>query len=88
MTHPDMGTEMVLYELGVEERFRRRGYGTALVKALADLVRDRQCYAMWFLADDGNQAALATYSAAGGTRESAPVMLGWKFNPKERDVHG
>lgn len=80
MTHPDKGTEMFLYELGVDEGFRARGYGTALVKALADLARERQCYAMWVLADDGNGAALATYRAAGGARESAPVMLGWKFN--------
>ena len=35
-THPDKGTEMFLYELGVDEDARRRGVATALVNALAD----------------------------------------------------
>ena len=79
MTHPDKGTEMFLYELGVDERFRRRGHGTALVKALAAIARERGCYGMWVLTDDDNAAALATYRAAGGTREVAPVMFSWSF---------
>jgi len=84
MTHPDKGTEMFLYELGVAPTFRGRGYGTALVQALAGLARERQCYGMWVLTADDNGAALATYAAAGATRESAPVMLSWTFN--RRDV--
>src|SRR5918996_5853558 len=46
MTHPDKGTEMFLYELGVDERFRGRGAGRALVSALAELARARGCYGM------------------------------------------
>jgi len=80
MTHPDKGTEMFLYELGVDPSFRGRGCGTALVKALAALARERNCYGMWVLTDDDNAAALATYAAAGGTRESTNVLLSWKFN--------
>ena len=30
LTHPDKGTEMFLYELAVDERFRGRGTGAAL----------------------------------------------------------
>ena len=80
MTHPDKGTEMFLYELSVDPSFRGRGFGTALVKALAALARERNCYGMWVLTDDDNAAALATYAAAGGTRESTNVLLSWKFN--------
>ena len=79
MTHPDKGTEMFLYELSVDPSFRGRGFGTALVKALAALARERNCYGMWVLTDDDNAAALATYAAAGGTRESTNVLLSWKF---------
>ena len=79
MTHPDKGTEMFLYEPSVDPSFRGRGFGTALVKALAALARERNCYGMWVLTDDDNAAALATYAAAGGTRESTNVLLSWKF---------
>jgi aminoglycoside 3-N-acetyltransferase I len=77
MTHPDKGTEMFLYELGVDEGARRQGVGTALGEALRDLARERGCYGMWVLTDDANDAALGTYRKAGATEESSHVMLGW-----------
>src|SRR5262245_40115954 len=69
VTHPDKGTEMFLYELGVDESFQGRGVGKALVGALADLARERQCYGMWVITGEDNAAALATYRAAGGVPE-------------------
>lgn len=78
VTHPDKGTEMFLYELGVDERFRGRGIGRALVAALAALARDQGCYGMFVLTDDDNQAALATYRSTGAVREADKlVMLTW-----------
>ena len=77
LTHPDKGTEMFLYELGVDERWRRRGIGTALVRALAERARERGCYGMWVLTDRTNAAALATYRRAGALQEGDQVMLGW-----------
>jgi GNAT superfamily N-acetyltransferase len=80
MTHPDKGTEMFLYELGVDEAARNRGVGRALVAALADLARGRGCYGMWVLTDDGNPAALRAYTAAGGAWEQhESVLLSWSF---------
>ena len=60
LTHPDKGTEMFLYELGVEEQFRGRGIGGALVERIRDLARERGCYGMWVLTGGQNKAALAT----------------------------
>jgi ribosomal protein S18 acetylase RimI-like enzyme len=80
MTHPDKGTEMFLYELGVGEPFRGRGVGQALVSALAGLARERGCYGMWVLTDEGNAAALATYGRAGGAPERNLVMFSWTFH--------
>ncbi len=77
MTHPDKGTEMFLYELGVDEAFRGHGIGRALVRALADRARELGCHGMWVLTDQDNGAALATYRSAGATEESDHVMLGW-----------
>jgi ribosomal protein S18 acetylase RimI-like enzyme len=77
MTHPDKGTEMFLYELGVDERFRGQGVGTAFVSALRDLARERGCYGMWVLTDANNAAALATYSGSGPGDPASQVMLTW-----------
>lgn len=79
--HPDKGTEMFLYELGVDERFRGRGFGRALVSELADFARQRGCYGMWVLTDADNDAALRTYTAGGATHRDDQVMLSWHFTP-------
>ena len=79
LTHPDKGTEMFLYELGVDEAHRGRGIGRGLVAALAALAREAGCYGMWVLTDDDNAAALATYQAAGGTPDTPQRMLTWTF---------
>lgn len=78
-THPDKGTEMFLYELGVAEQAWRRGIGTALVEALARLARQRGCYGMWVAVDHDNQAALATYRRAGAQHEDPAVVFVWDF---------
>lgn len=76
-THPDKGTEMFLYELGVTPAARRQGVATALVRALADLARDRGCYGMWVGTEPDNAAALATYRGTGANDEAAFVTLAW-----------
>ncbi|MBW5422290.1 GNAT family N-acetyltransferase [Streptomyces sp. BG9H] len=78
--HPDKGAEMFLYELGVDERFRRRGTGRALVDALAALARERGCHGMWVGVDTDNEAALATYRGAGAKDEGRFASLGWDFS--------
>jgi GNAT superfamily N-acetyltransferase len=78
-THPDKGTEMFLYELGVDEPYQRRGIGRALVRVLADTARERGCYGMWVLTERSNTAAMATYRSAGGSDDGDQVMLSWSF---------
>lgn len=77
LTHPDKGTEMFLYELGVDEAHRGEGIGSALAATLAELGRERGCYEMWVLVDDDNTAALATYRRSGATEGSGQTMLTW-----------
>ena len=79
VTHPDKGTEMFLYELAVDEPFRRRGIGRGLVERLAALARAAGCYGMWVLTDDDNEAARATYEGTGGVPEPAQVVEVWTF---------
>ena len=79
--HPDKGSEIFLYELGVAESHRRRGVGRALVEHLATFARSVGCYGMWVATDDANVAAVATYEATGATRDDKPaVILTWSFD--------
>ncbi|MEU6090420.1 GNAT family N-acetyltransferase [Streptomyces sp. NPDC047085] len=77
--HPDKGTEMFLYELGVGEPYRRRGIGRALVLRLAGLARERGCYGMWVGVDTGNDVALAAYRSAGGKDDGTCTVMTWDF---------
>lgn len=79
MTHPDKGTEMMLYELGVEPGFRNRGIGTALASALRELATQRGCYGMWVPIEPDNPGAVATYRRAqAGEPEPAAIMT-WEL---------
>jgi ribosomal protein S18 acetylase RimI-like enzyme len=75
LTHPDKGTEMFLYELAVDDGFRGRGIGKALVAALTDLARERGCYGVWVLTDSDNSAAVRSYKSAWISDSSEQLML-------------
>ncbi|GIF11153.1 GNAT family N-acetyltransferase [Actinoplanes teichomyceticus] len=76
-THPDKGTEMLIYELGVTPVARLQGIGTALVNALAAVARAHGCYGMWVATETDNAAALATYRSAGALEETTFTLLSW-----------
>jgi ribosomal protein S18 acetylase RimI-like enzyme len=81
MTHPDKGTELCLYELGVHESARRQGVARALVDALLELAHEHGCYGMWVPVDADNEPALAMYRATGGVPDDgAQSVLTWTFD--------
>ena len=82
-THPDKGTELFLYELGVDEPVRRHGVGAALVEALVALARERGCYGVWTGTEPGNAAARATYARAGAHEAPASVIVEWELESPE-----
>ena len=77
MRHPDKQPEMFLYELGVDERFRRRGVATSLLRALRDEAIARGCDAIWTGTERDNVAALAAYRAVGAEVEAESVFIVW-----------
>ena len=83
-THPDKGTEMFVYELGVLPDARLQGIGTALVRALAALASERGCYGMWVGTEVDNEAAQATYRRAGATDRTPFVLLNWDLIEGDR----
>jgi aminoglycoside 3-N-acetyltransferase I len=83
--HPDKGTEMFVYELGVAPAARLKGVGTALVTALAALARERGCYGMWVGTETDNAAAQATYRKAGADAEEPFLLLNWDLTDRQPD---
>ncbi|MFJ2027830.1 GNAT family N-acetyltransferase [Streptomyces sp. NPDC087897] len=79
MLHPDKGTEMCLYELAVDDPYRRRGIGTALTRALVELARARGCYDVWVGVEPDNEAALTTYRSAGAGDDGRFAVLVWEL---------
>jgi ribosomal-protein-alanine N-acetyltransferase len=78
LLHPDKpAPELFLNELGVDEAYRGRGIGRALVAELWRFAQALGCRGMWVLTDDDNAAANRVYSAAGGTRVREDVMYQW-----------
>jgi aminoglycoside 3-N-acetyltransferase I len=82
-THPDKGTEMFVYELGVAPDARLQGVGAGLVRALTVIARERGCYGMWVGTEAHNAAALATYRRAGANEEAPFVLLSWDLTVPE-----
>jgi ribosomal protein S18 acetylase RimI-like enzyme len=83
LLHPDKPRpEMLLYELGVADAFRRRGVGTALMAALVEVCHRRGCGELFVLTEPSNEAAKGLYAKVGGTREPDAVMFTWDW----RDV--
>ncbi len=63
--------EVLVYEVGVDEEFRRRGIGKALMEEVKHWARGVGADEMWLLTNWSNTAAVALYRATGGRTESA-----------------
>ncbi len=79
IAHPDKTPEMLLYELGVDPRHRRQGFGRALVMALGDLARARDCRGMWVPLEPDDEPAAATYRSAGAEAAEDATIMSWRF---------
>jgi ribosomal protein S18 acetylase RimI-like enzyme len=77
MRHPDKDPEMFIYELGVDESWRRRGVAKALLSALRDEAVQRGCRGMWTGTEADNEAALTTYRSLGATVDDESVFITW-----------
>ena len=62
--------QMFLYEIGVDEEFRQRGVGKALINALLRDCRERGFEEVFVFTDPANLAAVALYRATGATTET------------------
>ncbi|CAE6720844.1 GNAT family N-acetyltransferase [Paraburkholderia haematera] len=82
--HPDKPAEMWINEVALAPTHRHRGLGKAVLEALFELGRTRNCTVAWVLTHQNNVAARALYSSVGGTEgvdDSGPAnaMVGYSF---------
>jgi aminoglycoside 3-N-acetyltransferase I len=57
--------EIYIYDLAVQEHYRRRGVATALIQHLRDIARRRGAWVIFVQADYGDEAAIALYTKLG-----------------------
>ncbi|HET8523733.1 MAG TPA: GNAT family N-acetyltransferase [Thermomicrobiales bacterium] len=67
--------EVLLYEIGVDERYRRLGLGTALVAAVKEWAAEVGADEVWVLTEQDNLPALSLYRSAGPADEMADVVM-------------
>jgi ribosomal protein S18 acetylase RimI-like enzyme len=63
--------EVLLYEVGVNEAYQRRGIGKALIAAVKQWANEVEADEVWVLTDADNEAAMALYASTGG-EEAGP----------------
>jgi len=61
-------SEIYIYDLAVDEHFRRRGVATSMIEELKRIAVDRNAYVIFVQADYGDDPAVALYTKL-GTRE-------------------
>jgi ribosomal protein S18 acetylase RimI-like enzyme len=75
------GAEVLLYEIGVEEPFQRRGVGRALVEEAKRWAADVGADELWVLTEDDNVPARALYAATGGHEKTDFTMFDYGLEP-------
>jgi aminoglycoside 3-N-acetyltransferase I len=62
-------SEIYIYDLAVDEAYRRKGIATALIEALQPLARDCGAWVIYVQADYGDEPAIALYNKLGVMEE-------------------
>jgi len=57
--------EIYIYDLAVDENYRRQGVATALIGHLREIARQRGAWVIYVQADYGDEAAIALYTKLG-----------------------
>ena len=71
--------EVLLYEIGVDEQFQRRGAGRALIEEAKRWAAEVGAEELWVLTEDDNAPARALYAATGGREESGFTMFDYRL---------
>ena len=61
-------SEIYIYDLAVDENYRRRGIATGLINKLREIAREKGAWVIYVQADHGDDPAIKLYESL-GTRE-------------------
>jgi aminoglycoside 3-N-acetyltransferase I len=61
-------SEIYIYDLAVDENYRRRGIATGLINKLREIAREKGAWVIYVQADHGDDSAIKLYESL-GTRE-------------------
>ncbi len=67
--------EVNLHEIGVDERYQRRGVGSALVAEVNRWAREMNAAETWVVTEPTNAAARALYRATDGVEDRPAVIM-------------
>jgi ribosomal protein S18 acetylase RimI-like enzyme len=82
----DGDTMFHVYEIAVEEPYRRRGVGAALMAEAATLAHEVEATTMWLVTNRSNTPAMALYTSLGGAPDSDDdVVMRWRYRPSRRE---
>jgi aminoglycoside 3-N-acetyltransferase I len=62
-------SEIYIYDLAVDDAFRRQGVATALIKHLGDIASSRGAWVIYVQADYGDEPAIALYTKLGARED-------------------
>lgn len=67
--------EVLLYEIGVDEAFRRRGIAKSLIHTFKQWAKKTGANEVWVLTNKSNKAAVSLYESEGGVIESTDEQM-------------
>jgi ribosomal protein S18 acetylase RimI-like enzyme len=70
---------LFVYDLGVDEEYRRRGVATRLLRELGAIAGERGIRTGFVLTEASNEAAMALYGSVGGVRPNDDDVM-WDFD--------
>ncbi len=73
--HPDKPKTLFVNEVGVSDRYQRRGIGTLLLNAILEWGENTGCVEAWVATEAGNSVARMFYQATGGVEDDNPFVM-------------
>lgn len=73
--HPDKPAELWVNELAVAPPYQRQGIAKQLLQEIFRVGLELGCKEAWVLTDRSNQAAMKTYSSAGGLEDKEETVM-------------